>query len=398
MARAIFLNRFYWPETPATGQLLTDLATGIRSRGMPVLVITSGTAGGAPRREVHSGVEIVRVRSPRWAHGTIAGKGIAYLGFLLGATIQLLRHARRGDTIVAMTDPPLLGIIAWMVAGLRGARLVHWVQDVYPEVAIAVTGHRWLGALTPLRNAAWRGADRCIALSQTMAELIRDADVIPARIAVVPNWAPAGVAAIAPTDPAVAQLRKSWGLQGKIIVAYSGNLGRVHDLAPIIDAATLLAGDARIAFVFIGGGAQRGALETQVAKRNLRNVHFLPTQPRKILPLTLAVGDIHLVTLRRGCEAVVFPSKLYGIAAAERPIVFVGSPDCELAELIQCHGLGRAANSRQPTEVAQVIRDLADAPARRLDYAKAGGRFAADHTAERAIAEWYALLSPTGAC
>lgn len=398
MGRVIFINRFYWPETPATGQLLTDLATGLCSRGENVLIITSGTATHTASRETHDGVQIIRVRSPRWAHTSVAGKAIAFFAFLCGATFHGLRKARRDDVIVAMTDPPMLGVAAWVIAKLRGSRLIHWVQDVYPEVAIAVTGQAWLKVLRPLRNASWRGAIRCVVLGQAMANLVRAAMVHADRVVVIPNWAPAGVVKLAATDSLVSQLREEWSLTGKFVVAYSGNLGRVHDLMPVIEAAALLRADENIVFAFIGHGPQHEALQKHAAKRQLSHIRFFPPQPRERLSTSLAVADVHLVTLRRGCESVVFPSKIYGIAAAGRPMVFIGSPDCEIAELIRSNELGLVADSRNPAVLADIVRRLACNAHERETQADAAGRFAAEHTAARAIAAWETLIATAKSC
>lgn len=396
--RVVFINRFYWPETPATGQLLTDLAAGLAGRGRRVLVITSAaTDGNSAPAECRDGVDIRRIRSPRWAQGTIVGKAIAYAGFSLGAGWRLLRQLRRGDVVVAMTDPPLLAPLAWLIARCRHARLVHWIQDIHPDVAVAATGHRWLRVATPFRNIAWRGADRCVTLGREMADVVAGARVAPERIAVIPNWAPAGLAPIVARRE-IDALRRSWGMDGKFVAAYSGNLGRVHDLMPVIAAAGHLQAEAGIALVIIGDGVQRRQLESEAARRNLGNVRFLPPQPRDRLAATLSVGDIHLVTLRPGCERFVFPSKLYGIAAVGRPVVFVGPADCEIAQLVHERGIGRTVERDDPAGLAAVIRELADDPTTTAHLATAAAAFGRETRSERALGVWESLLDQVQAC
>jgi colanic acid biosynthesis glycosyl transferase WcaI len=391
MGRIIFLNRFYWPYTPATGQLLTDLATEL-AKDFRVTVITSGDSS-QPRRETDRDVEIVRVRSPRDSRGSIVSKATAFIGFAFGATWQLLSKTRRNDIIVVMTDPPLLGVVAWLIARMRAAQVIHWVQDIYPEVAIAVTGHRWLSVLSPVRNTAWRGASACVGLSDEMAGVIANAGVVPSRIHTIPNWAPSGLYDLPADDPSVTALRRQWQVDGKFVVAYSGNLGRVHDLGPILEAAALLREEPGIEFLFIGGGAQRRALEAESIRRKLTNVRFLPPQPRQHLGPTLAVADIHLVTLRPGCERYVFPSKLYGIAAVGKPVLFVGPPKCELARLVVQHGLGRAVDRDDPTQLAAVIRELATDSSILASYGTRALRFAGPPHTRHSIESWHELIS-----
>ncbi len=390
--KIIFVNRFYWPETPATGQLLTDLAEGLAALGWQVTVITSAAHAGVPTRELRHGVAIERVAGTRWArHGTI-GKAVDFGTFFLGALWRVLRNAKKGTTVVAMTDPPMLGVGVWLAARCRRAVLVHWIQDIYPEIAIELFGHRWLRVLRPLRNAAWRAADTCVTLGSDMAKSLTEARVRRDRLAIVPNWAPAGVASLA-RDPDT-PLRREWGLAENFVVAYSGNLGRVHDLEAVLDLAAALETDPKISVILVGKGAQRQALEEAARTRALSNLTFLPPQPRERLGESLAVGDLHLVTLRPGCEDFVFPSKLYGIAAAGRPILFIGPTDCEVARCVSDNGLGLVAAREGFKELACAVRQLARDPAAYAQQVAACRRFAEKHTAPVAVQSWHELLAP----
>ncbi len=388
--RIFFINRFYWPDEPATAQLLTDLAEALAARGRSVTVITSRPAG-APARETRRGVQIERVGPTRHPGKGLAAKAGNFAVFLAAACWRLARAVRKGDAVVALTDPPLVGVGAAAVAGLRGARLFHWTQDIYPEIAIALSGHGWLRLLRPLRDAAWRRAEGCVTLGRDMAAAFTAAGVPPGRIRVVPNWAPAGVG---PADPAaVGALRRSWGFEGKFVVAYSGNLGRVHDLAPVLAAAEILRGEPDIVFAFIGDGGARPALEAEVRHRGLGQVRFFPAQPRDQLATVLAAGDVHLVTLRADCAAFVFPSKLYGIAAVGRPAVFVGPAGCEPARLVTGHGFGWAFSGEEMPALADRLRDLRAAPAVPAAAGAAALRFAAESGGpEQAAAAWDRLL------
>lgn len=390
--RFVFLNRFYWPDEPATAQLLTDLAEELARRGHAVVVITSHPGSSrVPREETHRGIRILRVRTPRKLLPGVAGKALAYLTFFIGALWRALWSVRGGDALVALTDPPLIGVGAWLVGGLRGARLVHWAQDIYPEIAITLAGQRWLRVLIPLRNLAWRRADVCFTLGSDMASVLEHAGVPPCRLHLAPNWAPAG---LAPQPAAVAApLRAAWGLTGKFVVAYSGNLGRVHDLMPVLAVAAELRNDPDIAFVFIGQGAQRCALVAGAAQLGLTNVHFHPAQPRADLAATLAVGDVHLVTLLPGCETLVFPSKLYGIAAVARPVVVIAPAGCELARLVTTQDFGRAFTRDQPAAIAAALCVLQADPALCARLGQAAARFAGINGHQAAADRWETALA-----
>lgn len=391
-SRVIFLNRFYWPEEPATAQLLTDLAEGLAKNGARVTVITSHSGRrDLPRLEVHRGVEIKRVRGTRWAASGGMGKAADFLTFYVGAMWKLFFTAASGDAVISLTDPPLIGVGTWLVARMRGARVFHWVQDIYPEIAIALTGHAWLAATRPLRNAAWRHADGCVTLGSDMARPLIDAGVSREKITIVPNWAPAGTHSDA--TPITSALRAEWNLADRFVVAYSGNLGRVHDLDPVIELATELRDDPRISFVFVGGGAQRSRLEALASARALKHVQFRPAQPRDRLAETLALGEVHLVTLLPGCEQLVFPSKLYGVTVAGRPVIFIGPRSSELAQQVEQGRFGRAFDRSEIGRMADVLRSLSNNAAEVTRLSQAASEFGRPHRGpSRAIASWETLL------
>ncbi|MBS0630882.1 MAG: glycosyltransferase family 4 protein [Verrucomicrobia bacterium] len=395
--RLVFINRFYWPDEPATAQLLTDLAEALPHRGHEVTVIASHPGSpGVPRAETRRGVRILRVRTPRRLLPGVAGKALAYLTFFIGALWRAVWTVRGGDALVALTDPPLIGVGAWLVAGVRGARLVHWAQDIYPEIAITLAGQRWLRVLKPLRNLAWRRADACITLGTDMASVLAAAGVEPARLHLSPNWAPAG---LVPQPAAIAApLRDTWGLTGKFVVAYSGNLGRVHDLFPVLAVAAELRDDPGIAFVFIGHGAQRRALEAEAAQRGLVNVQFRPPQPRAALAATLTLGDVHLVTMLPGCETLVFPSKLYGIAAVARPVLVIAPAGCELARIVTAEDFGRAFTRDEPAAIAAALRALRADPALCTRLGQAAARFSGANGDQIAADRWESALAAAGVC
>jgi glycosyltransferase involved in cell wall biosynthesis len=158
------------------------------------------------------------------------------------------------------------------------------------------------------------------------------------KIRIIENWADGAV--IVPLPPQKNELRKSWGLEDRFVVGYAGNLGRAHDLDTVVEAMTLLQGRAtdemadRVTFLFVGGGAQFPKLEREILQRQLRNVSTRPYQPQNRLAETLAVADLHLVSLNPELEGLIFPSKFYGVAASGRPILFIGAADGEIARLI----------------------------------------------------------------
>jgi hypothetical protein len=110
----------------------------------------------------------------------------------------------------------------------------------------------------------------------------------------------------------------------------------------VIELMTLLADEPGLAFLFIGAGSGYRPLRAAVAARRLENVVFRPYQERAQLPLSLTAPDAHLVTLRPEWEGLVMPSKLYGVLAAGRPVLFIGDPAGDVARIeVLSEGLKR---------------------------------------------------------
>jgi glycosyltransferase involved in cell wall biosynthesis len=395
--RIIFINRFYCPDETATAQLLTDLAEGLAARGHRIAVIASHDGNpGNPRRENRRGVEIIRVSATRWGKRGIAAKAVDYATFAMAIRRCLRAEARAGDCMVAMTDPPVLALIAAAAAHRTKANAIHWLQDIHPEISLALNPSKLFAVLCRpwirRRNAAWKQAKACVAISGDMAAFVRNNGVPAGQVRVIPNWAPGGNA-LAPVAPGENGLRKQWGLEGKFVAAYSGNLGRVHVFGPLLAAAAALRDEAGVVFLFVGSGPQRETLERKARLLGLDNVQFQPAQPQARLAESLSIADVHLVTLRPGCENLVYPSKLYGIAAVARPLVYVGPSNCEFARTIQQGGFGIAVPDGDVASLAGALHALRADPARLATMGKAAAQWSRETGGlEAAVARWEELL------
>lgn len=397
----IFLNRYFHPDISATSQMLSDLAFHLASQGADVHVIASrqrydDAAAGLPAIETVRGVHVHRVRTSRFGRAWLPGRALDYLSFYVSSAIALATLARKGDVVIAKTDPPLLGVPAAMVARLRGARLVNWLQDVFPEIA-ARSGLRLAqgvpgAVLAALRSWSLRVATCNVVLGERMrSELSSLTGLAPAKFRVIHNWADGE--AIAPTAGGIDALRAAWGLAGKFVVAYSGNMGRAHEFGTILDAAERLRHRDDIVFLFIGGGHRQPWIAQQALARNLANVQFRPYQRRESLGDSLGVADLHLTCLQPALEGLMVPSKVYGILASGRPTLHVGDPAGEIATLLATANAGYTAGTGDAGTLARKIESLcADAALRATLGKNARASFDAHYAASIAFARWADLL------
>jgi glycosyltransferase involved in cell wall biosynthesis len=407
----IFVNRFFHPDHSATSQILSDLAFSLAETGHRVRVITSRLCYDAPRQQLASyetirGVAVHRVWTSGFGRTKLPGRTLDYLTFWVAAGLELWRLARPGDIVVVKTDPPLFSLLATLIARIRGARLINWLQDIYPETAEALgvgearLSRAFHGGLRALRDRSSKTAAMNVVLGERMGAFLATRGVPPDRIRIIPNFADGSL--IEPLRQAAGSLRAAWGLDGKFVVGYSGNLGRAHEYATLLDAAaqieaqerTVTDGARRTAFLFVGNGALHDNLNRDVARLGLTSVRLEPYQPRERLSETLAAADVHIVSLRPELEGLIVPSKFYGVAAAGRPTLFIGDGDGEIARLIARHGCGRTIRVGDGAGLARAIRELAAAPSLCEAMGERARRcFEAAYDKRIAVAQWEALLA-----
>lgn len=367
--RLTILNQFFYPDHSATSQLMTELAQNLCEQGVEVTALASrGRYNGGetlPLRENYNGVRIERAWATGFGKSTLFGRLADYLTFFFGAFWKLLTMPRQ-DVVMALTTPPLIGLIALIVGRLRGMRFVALMEDLYPDVAIA------LGALNPDSGLArvlnWltcqmlRRADRIIVLSDCMLERVI-AKIGPeaySRIDIIHNWADGQeIVPLAADEPGYFN-RKDWpDLCDKFVVLFSGNLGMVNEFETVLEAAKHLRANDGIAFVFIGAGAKAAEIRRFAMQHDLTNVRMLPYQPRHSLRHCLASGDALLITLADGLAGLSVPSKTYSSLAAGRPILFVGDQRSSVANLITKNECGVAVASGESERLAATISGLA---------------------------------------
>jgi colanic acid biosynthesis glycosyl transferase WcaI len=401
--RVFFLNRFFFPDDSATAQLLTDLAISLAASGVEVHVVCSRQLYNAPATrlaavEIVEGVFVHRIWTTRFGRQRLAGRVLDYASFYLMCGIALLLRLRSTDILVAETDPPLISIIAAAVGRFKGAALINWLQDIFPEVA----SH--LGAnplpepldrvLRRLRDASLRAADANVVLGRRMLDYIV-AEVATAKCHIIENWADANL--VRPKSSGDSNLRIRLGLTGKFIIGYSGNLGRAHEYETVLGAAEILRTDERFVFLFVGGGIKMESLQAEVMRRGLQNFRFLPYQPRTELEDSLSAPDVHLVSLVPKLEGLIVPSKFYGILAAGRPALFVGDSAGELSCVIKSANCGMVIEIGNSVALADAITNLEADIERRSAMGRAARRLlCSSYATHTALARWAKLLAEVG--
>lgn len=365
--KVLLLNLYYPPDTSATAYTAAHLADALAERHSVTVICGRPSYDPLERRpwqlwqeERMGGVRVIRVGSTDYPRHRMSRRILNYLTYAKLSGLRALFE--RCDVIVSMTDPPFEGISAAFLTLLKRKPLVYYIADLYPDMALGgdvVAPGLLARAWEKLHRWALRRAARIIVLGDDMRMRVASKGISPEKIEVVRTGAaipPAGSSS--PIDPGVVQsIRRT----ARFVAVHAGNLGFYGAWQTLLAAAKQLEGTG-IELVFIGDGAQRAA--TEGAAANLPRVRFLPFFPVDKIPSVLAAGDVHIITVKRGLEGVVVPSKLYGILAAGKPVLAVAPPETDVAHLAVERGFGLAADPDRPRDTAEALQMLAANPER----------------------------------
>jgi colanic acid biosynthesis glycosyl transferase WcaI len=369
--RILLLNLYYPPDTSATAKMAETVVHALAREnevtilcGRPSYDPTERHAWRLFQTEEKKNVRIVRVGSTAFPRFNMKKRVLNYLTY----TALVIPRAlfTPCDAVLAMTDPPFEGITGALVALLKRKPYFYNIRDMYPDMAVggSIVSPGWLVRVwEKLHRCALRSATKVIVLGEDMRNRIIAKGVRADHIEIVRDGAEIvsdNTQQIARTqfdDEVIRTIRGDF----RFVLLHAGNIGFYGAWKTLIAAAKQLRGDG-IGLVFVGEGAQRNELEA--AANGASNVRFLPFFPGDKIPSVLASADAHVITVKRGLEGVVVPSKMYGILAAGKPIVAVAPRETDAVALGEKIGFSVGADPDRPDELATVVRKLAGDPVR----------------------------------
>ena len=309
----------------------------------------------------------------------------SWLHYLFSVTGRIL-FARKGDALLLVSNPPLLGPWVWLLSFLRPVPYGVLVYDIYPDVL----EHMGLVQRGSLLSRIWRAinclvfcrARVVITIGARMARrLQRQVDPNDAKVLVVPPWA--DVEMIKPLKRAQNPYTSNFIEPEDIVVLYSGNMGASHDIESILAAAESLQGDRRIRFLFIGEGEKKAAVEAYIGQFPESNVRLFPFQAEAMLPFTLTLADISLVTLDEGMEELMVPSKFFSYLAGGSAILAISNDESELSDLMDHSRCGMRVPPRQPEKIVAALLKMIGDPAVLVAFKRQARLLAEQHYSRR---------------
>ncbi len=402
--KVLIINQCFYPDHAATAQHAWDLARRLKVEGHTVTAIASRSAYGGrgstfPSYEIVDGVAIERVATNRFGKAGLLGRGVDFVAFHLLAGWRAARLQRQ-DTVICLTTPPFAVLIGLLLKALYGTKIIYWVMDLYPDVAVSFGALRAKSfaarALERFHRWSMRYCDAIVVLGRCMRHRLLAKGIAESALHVINPWS--NPEELTYPREARNRFRSQWAPGANVLIMYSGNFGLGHDFETLAEAFAALPPLPQLRIALVGDGKRKA----EVLKEMFRvcpcsEISEAPHQPRELLGELLSAADIHLVTLKHEFEGLMVPSKFYGAIGAGKPVVFVGPRASEIALAILESGAGAVVAPGDAAELRRVIVEMVSDPNLRHDMSTRA-LHAATHSwsSEIALDRWQKLVEQVG--
>lgn len=400
--RIAFICQYFPPEMGAPSARGSELCLAWQEAGHDVVVVTgmpNHPTGILPPeyrgvRFVEEHVQGLRVLR-NWVYATpnegFVKRTLNHLSFMMSSLLFSTRRLRGRDVLV-VSSPSFFAVVStWVMSTVLRVPYVFEVRDLWPGifVELGVLRNRFLiRVLEGLEMFLYRHAAHVVVVTDSFRRILIDRGLAADKVSVVTNGVDPTSFFPAPRETSIRQQER---LDDRCVVLYIGAHGISHALPALLDSAHLLQHRSDIVFLFVGEGAEKRLLVQRAEALGLRNVRFLPGQPKAMMAEWYATADIVLVPLRNIPLFETFiPSKMFEILACGRPIV--ASVKGEARAILERSGGAVVVDPEDAAAVAGAVVQLADDPDVRRRLGERGRRFVEAEYDRRALARGYAAL------
>ncbi len=361
--RVLIISQYFWPETFP----INDLATGLRDKGHFITILTGkpnypsgkyypGYGLFATQSDNLPGIAIKRVPLISRGRGGKVRLTLNYASFAFFASILGPIICKESYDVIFVYEPsPItVGLPALVIKSLRGAPVMFWVQDLWPESLSATSAVqsklvlRWVERLVKF---IYKGCDLILVQSKSFATSISELGINGCRIKYFPNSASDTYRPV----NASANSQEDTLMPSGFRIVFAGNLGAAQDFPTILAAVEQLRSYENIHWIILGDGRMSSWLKEQIEHRQLtKHFHLLGRFPVESMPRFFALADVLLVTLRQEpIFAMTIPAKVQSYLACAKPII--GGLEGEGARVVEESGAGIVCHSGEPEALANAV-------------------------------------------
>jgi glycosyltransferase involved in cell wall biosynthesis len=403
----VLVTEYFHPDTASTGQLMTDLAVGLKERGLDMTVYTgqpnyhSGENERQPHTSTHEGVRVNRIRAPQVRQSSLPRRLFNWGIFTVWMFFAMLFSSTEKEReVVFVSNPPFLPVAMWLACRLRGWDYTYIVYDLYPDQPAEldyITQGGLIDRVWGFFNArAFLAAKHVVALGPVMRDRI-SSNAGPkfdeSKVEIIHNWEDEEF--IEPKAKSENWFSEEHGLVDPFSILYSGNIADFHDLETLVKGAEDFEDD-DVRFLIIGEGDNKSNIVDIAESRGIRGdtVDFLPYQPWDDLPYSLTSADVSVVAVKRGFEGVCVSSKLYTAMAIGQPILVIAQPDDDESRIVERFDAGIQVSQGDVEGIVDAIETWENDP----ELVEEQGRnareaFESNFTKDESIDDYYELLA-----
>ena len=374
--KLLIYAHYYIPDTASTGQILRELAEGMLDKfDITVICVVPSYLGTIEDKyktqkyyeENINGVKVLRIRVPEFSKINKKSRIKNIVSYFFGAMASTLKVGKM-DYVFSISQPPILGgLLGVWGKWVKHAKYIYNIQDFNPEQVLAVgycKSKLITDAMMWFDKFSCKRSNLIITVGRDLMETVEKrftGKKVPKTV-MINNWI--DEKEIYPLDAdndKVLEFKKKYGLDGKFVIMYSGNIGLYYDLENLIEVVerfepgTKTADGREVVFAFVGAGAVLDKLVLYVKEHHMDNVTFIPYQDKADLIYSLNAGAVHWCVNAKDIKGVSCPSKAYGIMAAGKAIIGVLENGTEVRGLIEECNCGKCCEPGDYVEVADII-------------------------------------------
>ena len=385
--KIIFLNQM-------SGKLFRELAEDLAQKFSPSIMFT----GQADSLKAKKCENLKIIPAPKYKRTSTILRLLTWLQYYLYVIIRTLFFPRT-SLLFLVSNPPFLGLLGLTFKLLRRQKYVILVYDIYPDVLIKFGKLKPKGLITriwrSMNRVVYQNAEAIFTIGEYMAKNVKNAcdssKTAAGKVISIQNWA--DVDWIKPVNKTDNPFAIEHNQTDKLTVLYSGNLGATHDIETLLEAALGLKNDPSIHFMFIGEGAKWPVVIDFQNQYKLNNLTILPFQPENTLPYSLPTGDIAVISLDKGSEGLMVPSKTYPAMAAGSALIGLCVKECEVAGIISQHNCGVLIAPGDVDSLVATIKNLSNDKTNLRQMQKNCRQAAVEHYSRKNTTDYASVIS-----
>jgi len=346
--RILIYSLVFSPDGVSTAYLYNDLALGFKKKGYEVTVLTSTPHYNLTKESldkqplqkkifgliytsIFNGIRIYHIPLKKYKSHLVRILSFIYwhiASFIIGLFLK------KPDIILSPSPPLTNGIVAILLAKIKGAKSIYNIQEIYPDLLIKLgylTNKVVIKLLKKLESWVYNGSNAVTTIDKQFYSIIKSRIRNEGKLQLIPNFVDTELYSTKNSTPLPKEFKK---IEGYTNMIYAGNIGLAQEWNLILNLAKEI-NDHKITIWIIGEGAKKSYLDSQIQKYRLNNIKLLPYYDRQFMPVINLFADIHFIAMNKSVEKYGFPSKVYSIMASGKPMLVVSSEQTPIVSFLK---------------------------------------------------------------